>query len=207
MSQNFEVTEADQEDLEGISLLLKQRSLHPEEKLWERYCKTMVDSKRRHTAGAVLEDTSLIVIDRIGVVRGFCIIRWRRHPNYPDLLDVPVIAIEKGPNENEIARTVFNHLLNFARCQNFDALRLGSSTTKFWEERTASACETRLAGTIMPLNINPQGRCELSRPARTGSPMLPHLEGRSFGQSRLHRIDAGGSQRRYSRALLECSGS
>lgn len=190
MSQNFEVIEADPKDLEGISLLLKQRSLHPDEKVWQQYCQSMVASEFRRTTGAVPEETSLIVIDKIGVVRGFCIVRRRRHPNYPSLLDAPVIAIEKGPNENEIARTLFDHLMSFAGCQDFDALRFGSSTPKSWEERTFADGDTRLGGTIMPLNTNRQG-CELSKPSSAGSSIPQRFGGHSFDQSKSCRIDVG----------------
>ena len=200
MSQNFEVIEADPKDLEGISLLLKQRSLHPDEKVWQQYCKTMVASELRRTAGAVPKETSLIVIDKIGVVRGFCIVRRRRHPNYPRLLDAPVIAVERGPNENAIARTIFDHLLHFAQCQHFNALRFGCSTSKSWEERTAPDGDTRLGGTIMPLNIDRQGQCEPSKLSNAGSPIPQQSGGRSFDQSRSYRTDVGWSPRWYSRA-------
>lgn len=199
MSQNFEVIEADPKDLGGISLLLKQRSLHPDEKVWRQYCATMVASELRRTAGAVPEETSLIVIDKIGVVRGFCIVRRRRHPNYPRLLDVQVIAIEKGPNENQIARAFFDHLLSFARCQHFDAVLFGSSTSKSWGERTVPDGETRLAGTIMPLNIDRQGQCEPSKLSSAASPIPLQSGGRSFDQSRSYRTDAGSSPRWHSR--------
>jgi hypothetical protein len=201
MSQNFDVVEADPKDLEGISLLLEQRSLHPDKKLWQQYCETMVLSELQRTAGAVPKETSLIVIDRIGVVRGLCIVRERGHPNYPRLLDVPVIAIEKGPNENQIARAFFDHLLSFARCQNFDALRFGANTSKFWAEQNVLDGDARLTGTIMPLNMNRQRLGELSKLSSAGSPSLQRSGGHSFDQSRLYRTDVICSPPWYARAL------
>jgi hypothetical protein len=199
MSQNFEVIAADPKDLAGISLLLKQRALHPDESLWEQYCKTMADPEPRGTRGAAHEETSLIVIDKIGASRGFCIVRQRRHPNYPRLLDVPVIAIEKGPNENEIARAIFDHLFHFAQRQNCHAVRFGASTPQSWHQRIAPDYEMCSAGTIMPLNIDPQRQHESSKPSSAGSPIPRQFDGRSFDQSRSYRTDVTCSPRWYSR--------
>lgn len=199
MSQDFEVIEADPKDLEGISQLLKQRALHPDENLWEQYRETMLGSELQRSAGAEPKQFSLVVIDKIGIVRGFCMVRRRRHPNYPRLLDVPVIAIEKGPNENAIARTIFDHLLRFARGQHFDALLFGSSTPGCWGERAVPDGATRLGGTIMPLNINRQAHGEPSKPSNAGSP-IPQLGDHSFDRSRSYRTDASCSPRQYAKA-------
>ena len=201
MSHNFEVIEADSKDLEGIPLLLKQRSLHPGEKLWQQYCQAMADSWLRRTDGAVPEEISLIVVDKIGVIRGFCTLCQRRHPIYPRLLKVPIIAIEKGPNETEIAQAFFDHLLNFARGQHFDAVLFGNSTRKSWGERTVPDGDTCLGGTLMPLNIDRQRQCEPSKHSNAGSLIPLQFGGRSFDQSRSRRTDVNCSPRRYTRAL------
>ena len=152
MSPSFNVAEADPRDLAGISKLLDQTSLQPDKRLWEQYCETVSECEAGRPAGDACPEASFVIVDKIGVVRGFFIVRQRRHPTYHRLLDVPIIAIEKGPSEHEIARATFDYLMDLAKRQQFDALRIGCARRAAWEERLVPDSALRLTGTIMPLN-------------------------------------------------------
>lgn len=78
MSQNFEVTQVDPRDLDGISRLLQQRSMKPSDELWQEYCGALSQSSLTSPQGDSDErETSVVITDKIGVVRGFCIVRRR----------------------------------------------------------------------------------------------------------------------------------
>jgi hypothetical protein len=180
MSQNFKVTEADPRDLDEISNLLQQRSMRPSDELWQEYCQTLSGpNPTSASGGAGKSETSIIIIDKIGLVRGFCIIRRRHHPTYGRLLDVPIIALEIGPNENEIARVIFDHMMDVSRRESTDALRFGISSPKAWAERVIPDLELRLTGTIMPLGI---GRRAQPEPTLTATPIAAPTRQQSVGQ-------------------------
>lgn len=196
MSQDFTVIEADPKDLDGISRLLRQRSMQPDHGHWKQYCAAMGEAESDMAGNSPSErETSFVVIDKIGVVRGFGVARPRRHPNYPRLLDVPVLAVEKGPNENDIARTLFDHLLQIAEDRQFDALRFGRGSSRSWEERTAADCALGVTGTIMPLNIKRFTDSRSPQPSNASSLIRPRFGDRSYDQSRLYRTDGGCSPR------------
>lgn len=199
MSQDFKVIEADPKDLDGISRLLRQRSMQPDDELWKQYCATMSESASGTVPNSAFRrETSFVVIDKIGIVRGFGVARSRRHPNYPRLLDVPVLAVEKGPNENEIARALFDQLLHVAERGQFDALRFGRGTPSSWEQRTVADSELGVTGTIMPLNNNRLADSDLPLPSSNSSLMRQRFGDRSYDRSKLYRTDAGCSPRSHS---------
>lgn len=147
MRQNFEVIEASRNDLPEISELVVQHYGLAHESSWNDFCANIhcpPDTER-------LSDGSFIVIDRIGAIRGFFIIRKRPHGCYRNLLDVPVVVVESGPNEGEIARTTFDYLLDHAKREGCDALRLGPSDPDDWAEVTTCTSADLLTGSIMPL--------------------------------------------------------
>lgn len=200
MSQDFEVIEADPKDLDGISRLLRQRSMQPDDGLWKQYCATMSESESGiGLNSAFRRETSFVVIDKIGIIRGFGVTRQRRHPNYPRLLDVPVLAVEKGPNENEIARALFDHLLHIAERRQFDALRFGRGAPSCWKERTAADSELGITGTIMPLDINRHRDSGSPQPSSNSSPTRQRFGDRSYDQSKSYSTDAGCFRRSRSR--------
>ena len=180
MSQNFEVTQVDPRDLDGISRLLQQRSMKPSDELWQEYCGALSRSSLTSPHGDSDErETSVVITDKIGVVRGFCIVRRRHHPNYGRLLDVPIIAIEIGPNENEIARVIFDHMVDVSKREASDAVRFGRSSPTSWEERVVPDAELRLTGTIMPLAIGRRARPE---PALTAPSIVASNRQQSVGR-------------------------
>ena len=140
--------------------------MRPCDELWQEFRKTLLGpNSTSASAGVDKPETSLVVIDKIGVVRGFCIIRWRHHPNYGRLLDEPITALEIGPNENEIARAIFDHLVDVSTREASETLRFGRSSAKAWEERAIPDAELCLTGTTMPLGIGSPAR-PLKRPCR-----------------------------------------
>jgi hypothetical protein len=198
MSRDFRVIYADYSDLAGILALLKQRSLAPDEPRWKIFCETL--SCNEAETDTLRQQTPFIVVDRIGVSRGFFTLRRCSYPTYPNLLDVAIVAVERGPNENRIARTIFDHVLDLADRQQFDALRFGCGMAKAWEQQLAPDSEAPLGGTIMPLRIRPQMEREPSK--SPGAAPLSHqpFVGRSADRSLSYRTDANCSRR--SRLML-----
>ena len=154
--------------------------MQPSDELWQEYCGGLSGPSSTSAHGDCEEpETSLVIIDKIGVVRGFCIVRRRHHPNYGQLLDVPIIALEIGPNQNEIARVTFDYLMDIATSEASDAVRYGRSSAKAWEERAIRDAELSLTGTIMPLGM---GRPAPTQPTLTATPITAPSRQQSIGQ-------------------------
>jgi len=150
MGNDFSVTGMGPEDLESISRFLTVHAAQPDDFLWHGFCENVRNPARSDDEAARAGRPS-IIIDRSGAIRGFCLIRQFRHPVYRQMLDVPVVVIEDGPNSNPISRALYDHVLALARDESCDVVRFGNKTSNSWEPRLDQAKDAGF-GLIMPLD-------------------------------------------------------
>jgi len=192
MGRDFRVINADIKDFDAAFALLERRALHPDEKRWRRFCDTLSCSETK--VDTLNQAMPFTVVDKIGMPRGFFILRRRSHLLYPRLLDMPLAAVEHGPNENHIARAIFDYVIDFAGHRQFDAVHFGRAS-KVCEQQLASDAGARLDGTIMPLCSRPQRQSDPSKSSTMAKPLYRSRLGRPFDQSLLSIRDASRSQR------------
>jgi hypothetical protein len=73
-----------------------------------------------------------------------------RHAVYPNILDVPVLLIEQGPNEDAICSTLFEYVTDLARETSHDAVRFHRSAVGSWWQALHTAAHAE-EGVIVPL--------------------------------------------------------
>jgi hypothetical protein len=162
MVGNFSVVATRPEDLDEISCLLDTCHANPPDAALPMLHDCIGSPRQRLLSqGNGSPDESRIVVDRSGAIRGFCVTRRLHHPLHGDLLDVPVLAIEDGPNRDEIARVLLDDLIETADHTCCDALRVLPWTPDTWRRWLSNAeVGTCDVGIVMPLL--PRGRRQRS---------------------------------------------
>lgn len=155
MAGDFSVMASHPDDLGGIIHFLDSHAASPPDAAWPQIHECIIDLQPEDEPQRRFpRNGSYIVVDRNGAIRAFCMTRWLHHPVHRDMLDLPVIVMEDGPNRNEIARTLFDHLVKMARAAACDAVRFPSPAPDVWRRwLDVDRIGQPETGMIMPLSV------------------------------------------------------
>lgn len=111
---NFTVAPAQEADWPDLERFLDAAGAMPPPAIWQEFKQLTakqqpVDMKHRSL------NQMLIAVDRLGMIRGFCLVRCIRQWPHQQVLDVPVLIVEEGENQNTICRALYDHATEIAR--------------------------------------------------------------------------------------------
>lgn len=110
---NFTVAPAQEADWPDLERFLNAAGAMPPPAIWQELkqftAKQPVDVKHRSL------NQMLIVVDRLGMIRGFCLVQCIRQWPHHRVLDIPVLIVEDGENQNTICRALYDHATEIAR--------------------------------------------------------------------------------------------
>ncbi len=166
MAGNFSVMAASPDDLDAVARFLKSCGALPSRQSWMQIFLSTVGSAA--DGGQLGRNEARIVVDRNGAIRAFCILHRLSHAVHHELLDIPVLTVECGPNKDEISRLLFDHLVNRARESGCDTLRFWRSDASAWERWQRAGEEERGdIGMIVPLPSKTTSTVSISHTADT----------------------------------------
>ncbi|MBX4908814.1 MULTISPECIES: hypothetical protein [Rhizobium] len=110
---DFTVAPAQECDWPDLERFLDAGGAMPPPAVWQELKQLTVE----YPAGMTHRGSNqmLIAVDRVGMIRGFCLLQRTQQWPYHEVLDVPVLIVEEGANQNAICRALYDYATEIAR--------------------------------------------------------------------------------------------